>query len=233
MTGPLRLAHRGDWRAAPENTLGAFAAALRIPGCDGLEFDVRLAADGTPIVLHDETLDRVQGRPERAVDLTVAELSVLHVPTLEAVLAAAPADVFLDIELKGRHGSATVEVIAAHRATPPGGTGSSLRHAVVSSFEPDALDAVGAERPDWARWLNAEDLEPATIALARELGCSGISADHLAIDRRSAARVAQAGLALAAYTVRRTSTYRRLAGLGVVAICSEGAALDRGEGRVS
>jgi glycerophosphoryl diester phosphodiesterase len=52
----LRLAHRGDWRRAPENTLEAFRAALAIPACDGLEFDVRAAADGVPVVCHDETL---------------------------------------------------------------------------------------------------------------------------------------------------------------------------------
>ena len=40
----LRLAHRGDWRRAPENTLAAFLAALAVPGCDGLEFDVRAVA---------------------------------------------------------------------------------------------------------------------------------------------------------------------------------------------
>ncbi len=38
---PLRLAHRGDHRRYPENTLAAFRAALALPGCDGLEFDVR------------------------------------------------------------------------------------------------------------------------------------------------------------------------------------------------
>ena len=46
----LRLAHRGDWRRAPENTLAAFLAALAVPGCDGLEFDVRASADGVPVV---------------------------------------------------------------------------------------------------------------------------------------------------------------------------------------
>ena len=53
---PLRLAHRGDWRAAPENSLQALVAATRIPGCDGVEFDVRLSRDGVPVLLHDETL---------------------------------------------------------------------------------------------------------------------------------------------------------------------------------
>ena len=61
----LRLAHRGDWRRAPENTIAAFLAALDVPGCDGLEFDVRAAADGVPVVIHDDTLARVQGSRAR------------------------------------------------------------------------------------------------------------------------------------------------------------------------
>ena len=57
----LRLAHRGDWRRAPENTLAAFLAAIAVPGCDGLEFDVRASADGVPVVIHDETLSASRG----------------------------------------------------------------------------------------------------------------------------------------------------------------------------
>jgi glycerophosphoryl diester phosphodiesterase len=57
VTQTLRLAHRGDWRNAPENSLAAMQAALAIPGCDGLEFDVRASSDGVPILLHDPSLD--------------------------------------------------------------------------------------------------------------------------------------------------------------------------------
>ncbi|MEK6719893.1 MAG: glycerophosphodiester phosphodiesterase [Chloroflexota bacterium] len=223
MTRPLRLAHRGDWRRAPENTLPAFLAALRVPGCDGLEFDVRIAADGVPVVVHDETLDRVQRRPERVAELTAAALAELAVPDLAAVLAGVPRDVFLDIELKGNPGPAAVEVIAAARSSDRG-----LSRAVVSSYEPSTLEAVASSRPAWPRWLNVDDLEPATVALAVELACTGVSADWRAIDPGSAARVAAAGLDLAAWTVRRPSTYRRLTRLGVVAICAEATALDRG-----
>src|SRR4029079_14055978 len=60
-----RLSHRGDWRQATENTIAAFLAAMAIPACDGLELDVRLSADGVPVVIHDETLTRAQGRPLR------------------------------------------------------------------------------------------------------------------------------------------------------------------------
>jgi glycerophosphoryl diester phosphodiesterase len=216
---PLRLAHRGDWRRAPENSTAAILAALAIPACDGVEFDVQLAADGVPILLHDDTLQRVQGRPERPGDLTAAELATAGVPTLEEVLRAVPADAFLDIELKGDTGPAAVDVIETHR----GGTATAT---VVSSFEPTALERVASLRPAWPCWLNAEDLRPATIRLARELGCTGISAEKGAITEASARRVAAAGLDLAGWTVRRRPTLERLARLGVVAVCVEAAALD-------
>lgn len=54
----LVLAHRGDSRAAPENTLPAFASALRLD-VDLVELDYVHSADGVPIVFHDDTLDRV------------------------------------------------------------------------------------------------------------------------------------------------------------------------------
>lgn len=216
---PLRLAHRGDWRRGPENTLAAFRAALAVPACDGLEFDVRVSADGVPIVLHDETLGRVQGRPERADALTASELERAGVPTLAAALDAVTGDAFLDVELKGAHGRAVVEVLAA-------GRGPSFPNAVVSSFETDTLDRIGRLVPAWPRWLNTEDLSAETVATAQDLGCRGIAAEWRVIDRGSAARVRAAGLDLAAWTVRRRPTFDRLAGLGVIAVCVEAAALD-------
>ena len=57
----LVLAHRGDHRRWIENTADALLDACRLPGVDGVEFDVRAAADGEPIVLHDETLERTFG----------------------------------------------------------------------------------------------------------------------------------------------------------------------------
>lgn len=59
---PLVIAHRGYSTVAPENTLAAFEAALRA-GADLLELDVRLDADGVPVVLHDDRLDRTTDAP--------------------------------------------------------------------------------------------------------------------------------------------------------------------------
>jgi glycerophosphoryl diester phosphodiesterase len=54
---PLIIAHRGASAMAPENTMAAFALALE-NGADGVELDVRLAADRVPMVIHDSTLRR-------------------------------------------------------------------------------------------------------------------------------------------------------------------------------
>ena len=215
----LRLAHRGDWRRAPENTLPALIAALKVPACDGLEIDVRLAADGVPVLLHDETLERVQGRPERVDEIRSRVLEDLGIPALAEVLAAVPHRAFLDVELKGRHDRAVVEVLAA-------GRGPGLVKAVVSSFEPDTLERIAGLVPMWPRWLNARDLEPETVAVATELECRAISVEWHAIDRESLARARAADLKVAAWTVRRRPTAARLERLGIFAACVEAGALD-------
>lgn len=215
----LRLAHRGDWRHAPENTLPAFLAALAIPACDGLEFDVRAAADGVPVVCHDESLTRVKGRPERVDAMPSEALERLGVPTLEEVLRVVGRRPFLDVELKGDPGPGVVEVLAA-------GRGPELHNAVVSSFDHAALQAVARRAPTWPLWLNTDDLDGAVVTDALALGCRGVSVEWRALDESSVARARSAGLEVAAWTVRRRSTFDRLARLGLVAVCVEAAALD-------
>ncbi len=215
----LRLAHRGDWRHAPENSLAAFAAALAIPACDGLEFDVRPAADGVLVVYHDETLARVHGRPERVDAMPSASLAEIGVSTLAEVLRLVGSRPFLDVELKGDPGPGVVEVLAA-------GRGPHLARAVVSSFEPQALETVARRAPAWPRWLNTQTLDAGTIADAVALGCRGVAVEWRSLDRGSVSHARAAGLDVAAWTVRRRPTFDRLARLGVVAVCVEAAALD-------
>ena len=218
----LRLAHRGDHVLAVENSLAAFEAAIARPGCDGVELDVRASADGVAIVLHDVTLARVQGRPDRADSLTAVQLASFGVPALADVLSACGPDAFLDVELKEDLGARALQPLVAARGLPDG----SLSKVVVSAFEPDSIATVLRLAPNVGCWLNVEDLEPATLAVAVSLGCRGVSADWRAIDVRSAAAVARAGLELAAFTFTRRGTLAGLERLGVVAACVEGAALD-------
>lgn len=54
---PEIVAHRGDAEHFPENTLPALEAAWRL-GLRFVEFDVQLAADLVPYLIHDASLDR-------------------------------------------------------------------------------------------------------------------------------------------------------------------------------
>lgn len=75
---PRIIAHRGASAAAPENTIAAFAEAVRV-SADGIEMDVRLAADGVPVVIHDPTLNRTGRIDGKIRHLTSAELKVCDV----------------------------------------------------------------------------------------------------------------------------------------------------------
>ena len=223
--GECRI-ERSGWRTAatgagrPENSIAAFTAALAIPACDGLEFDVRASSDGIPVICHDATLERTHGRPERIDALSAAALEALGVPTLADVLATVGRRPFLDVELKEVLGPSVVELLAGAR-------GPGLSNAVVSSFEVAALERIAHLAPAWPRWLNSHTLTAADIEAALGLGCRG--------DRRALAGARPAirsrwpraaGLEVASYTVRRRSTFDRLARLGVVAVCVEAGALD-------
>jgi len=215
----LRLAHRGDWRHAPENSLAALQAALANPSCDGLEFDVRTSADGVPVLVHDETLARVHGRPERVDQLPATELAAVGVATLAEVLDVIGPRAFLDVEFKAPPTTAALDVLRARRGEDPLQT-------AVSSFYSEIVASLTQARVPWPIWLNSRTLSPGVIEAARDLGCSGVSANWRAIDSLTAAAVLGAGLTLAAWTVRRPDTFRRLERLGVSAMCVEAAALD-------
>jgi glycerophosphoryl diester phosphodiesterase len=113
------IGHRGAAAHAPENTIESFALALE-QGADALEFDVRRAADGVPVVFHDPVLDRTTDRTGPVGALTSAELARVdagyrfvdeatgaasfrgrgvRVATLREVIAAFPSTPFL-IEMK-------------------------------------------------------------------------------------------------------------------------------------
>ena len=215
----LRLAHRGDWRSAPENSLAALVAGSHAPRSDGLEFDVHLAADGTPVVIHDPSLVRVQGVEGVVAGIETGVLASYGVPSLADVLAALPGTAFLDVELKVTPNALVARLLDAARGSRP-------PDAVVSSYLPDALVAVARRLPRWSRWLNSDWLDAGVVERAQSLGCQGIAAQWRSISPTTARMVREAGLELAAFTVRREVTVRRLDRLGLRAVCVEGRPLD-------
>ncbi len=112
LSTPAVLAHRGDCKHAPENTLAAFRQAAKM-GVDGIEFDVKLTADGKVIVLHDQTLDRTTNGHGDVSSFTLAALQELNasvrfpelvppekIPTLDEVFEFAGDRLYMNVELK-------------------------------------------------------------------------------------------------------------------------------------
>ncbi|WP_433072816.1 glycerophosphodiester phosphodiesterase family protein [Dactylosporangium sp. CA-052675] len=102
--GPLGFAHRGGAAAGDENTTAAFARAVEL-GYRYIETDTHATADGVAVVFHDDTLERLLGRPGRMIDLRWTDLrtervgGAAAVPRLDEVLDAYP-DIRFNIDTK-------------------------------------------------------------------------------------------------------------------------------------
>lgn len=80
LTTVLIIGHRGAAAVAPENTLVSFERALA-DGADGVEFDVRLARDRVPVVIHDATLRRTALRRGMVSSFPSTELAQVDAGT--------------------------------------------------------------------------------------------------------------------------------------------------------
>ena len=100
------FAHRGSSGTHPENTLPAFAEAVRV-NADGIELDVHLTEDGELVVIHDEEVDRTTNGKGLVREKTLEEIKKLNaglwfndkfpaakIPTLKEVL-----DLLLQLDL--------------------------------------------------------------------------------------------------------------------------------------
>jgi glycerophosphoryl diester phosphodiesterase len=127
------IAHRGASGVAPENTLSSFRAAWD-QGADGIELDLHLSRDGTPVVFHDRTLRRITGSRGNVEDLTFSELRQLDagawknetwrgekIPSLEEVLESLPENksAWLELKTDGRILEPLRKVLENHSARLP------------------------------------------------------------------------------------------------------------------
>lgn len=111
------IAHRGDTKSHPENTLSAFNAALE-NGADAIELDVHLTNDGELIVHHDYYLGNPDNGEGKIYEKDLAYIQNLKIgktekiPTLEEVFELIGDKLQYEIELKGFTEEFLVKVIA-------------------------------------------------------------------------------------------------------------------------
>jgi len=111
-SAPLVIAHRGASKYAPENTFAAFDLAIEM-GADAIELDTMLIGDGTPVVIHDQTLGRTTDGSGSISSKRIEELRSLDagsifdsrfagekIPTLEEVFTAIGNKILINVELK-------------------------------------------------------------------------------------------------------------------------------------
>jgi len=113
------ISHRGlhgvfNSKVVPENSLLAFEHSIekKFP----IELDVHMLRDGSVVVFHDETLDRLTSVSGRIEELSKENLKNLYllkteqtIPLLSQVLSLVAGRVPLLIELKGEHSTGILE----------------------------------------------------------------------------------------------------------------------------
>jgi len=226
MSGPpLIIAHRGASREAPENTLAAFRAAIDM-GADGVEFDVRLARDGVPVVIHDATLKRTGGRMDKVADLTSEQLGSVDagswfnhrypkrgheaftaeaVPTLSdtlTLLTASKGLIYVELKSEDLDLNPLVTAVCDVIRDSP-----LLPRIIVKSFRLAAIPAVCCQLPEvQTAALFAPQImsylrrRKYTLALAREFGADQISLHRSLATRRLVQRATYAGVPVTVWT---------------------------------
>jgi glycerophosphoryl diester phosphodiesterase len=224
---PLIIGHRGFRARFPENTMGAFQAALAA-GADMIEMDLRLSADGRVVVIHDARVDRTTDGSGAVEDMTAAELGRLdagawfdpafasvRIPLLEDVMLSCAASTGLQLELK-TDGSRTPAAALADAVLAAVDAHGALDAVVFSSFDASVLEALH-------RRLGAARLALTTRRGApfdQVLGiCRAIRAwawhphfSDVTAEKAQAAR--RAGLGLFAYTVNDPAVFAAMVALG-------------------
>jgi glycerophosphoryl diester phosphodiesterase len=251
---PLRFAHRGASARAPENTLAAFEEAIRL-GVDAIELDVHLSADGVPVVIHDDTVDRTTDGRGAVGALSLAALRRLdagswfgarfrgeRIPTLEEALDCARGRCGLNIEIKetGRGAARRVRrsrggdgAPAPDSAPLAGAVGRVLARArfrgllLVSSFSPRALDRARAAMPRVRLGYLVSRSARGFSSLSRRVGLYALHPHHRLATPRRIRAAHRLGLAVFAWPVNDASLMFRLAGLQVDGLMSDDPSLFR------
>ncbi|WP_332775092.1 glycerophosphodiester phosphodiesterase [Polaromonas sp.] len=230
---PRWIAHRGAGKLAPENTLAAFKLGAS-HGYRMFECDVKLSADGVPFLLHDATLERTSTGQGIAGEQPWAALSRLDagswhspefageaLPTFESIARyCLDQGYFLNIEIKPTPGleRRTGEVVAEHAArlwedaaVPP----------LLTSFEPEALEAALAAQPQLPRGLLLDSLWTGWLETALRLDCVAIVCQHTLWDSSSVTQAKSAGFRTLSYTVNDEPAAQRLWDLGTDGIITD------------
>ena len=223
---PRWFAHRGGGSLAPENTLAGIRLAARL-GYRAVEFDVMLSADGTPLLIHDETLERTTNGCGRVCDTPDSILFALdagngeRLPRFaEAAALCRELGLLANVEIKPATGFeiATAEVVARQ-------TAELWRDAEVqpllSSFSLAALEVARDLAPEIRRGVLFEEPPADWLNEVRRLRAVTLHCDAELLNDEVLAEARAHDIPLLCYTVNGEKQAKMLFARGVSALFTD------------
>lgn len=236
---PTVLAHRGGGTLAPENTLAGLRRGMAA-GFRAIEFDVMLARDGVPVLLHDPFLGRTVPGAGHVYDYDALELAAMDaggwfarehagepVPLfVEFAQFCKAHGVWMNIEIKPAPGfesetGGVVARLAAAMFADEIAAGAVATVPLLSSFSALALEAAHEAAPQLPRACLMSELAPDWERRARALEAVAIHTNHRHLTQAQAQEVKAAGFGLFCYTVNAPTRARELLGWDVDAFCTD------------
>lgn len=229
---PSVMGHRGAAAYAPENTLPSFEEAKRL-GVNWVEFDVKLSAEGIPIIFHDQTLDRTTNGHGAVSKSSLADLRQLDaghwmgerfmgtsIPTLEETLHLLLArGLSPNIELKpcpGRESETAVATLDLLAKLWP-----AANPVLLSSFSEPALAAALQHSPHIPRGLLIWQRPDDWLRRLIQLRCLTLHVAHQSLTPEWVERIKGEGYGLAVYTVNEARRAAALYHWGVDCVISD------------
>ena len=230
---PRIIAHRGGGTLAPENTLAGMRKAKQL-GFGGVEFDVVLAADATPILMHDVTLERTTSGSGK-----IAETAYRDMQKLDAGSWHSPEHAGEPVPSFDQAGRlcialglwANVEIKPSKGFEAQTGTAAALlarelwrdqpAQPLLSSFQPASLAAAKAAAPELCRGAITKSIPPDWEAWMQQLGCVSLHCDYRMLLQQQVRTVRDAGYWLACWTVNDPEIARVLFDWGVDAVITD------------
>lgn len=237
---PRALAHRGGGTLAPENTLAGLRTGLA-HGYRGVEFDVMLAADEVPVLMHDPVLGRTVPGAGPVAACTAAALHAMDaggwhpsgryagepVPSYEEAVAFCRAHgLWMNVEIKPAPGAErrTGEVVGrlTRRLFADRLEGADPRALpLFSSFSPAALAAAREAAPEIPRGMLFDVMPVNWRDVLDALGCVSLHVSHRMLSAYLVEQVHAAGFAVLCYTPNDPARVAEIEAWGVDAWCTD------------
>lgn len=223
---PRWIAHRGGGSLAPENTLAGIRLAARL-GYRAVEFDVMLSGDGTPVLIHDETLERTtsgRGPVAATPDATLFALDAgggERVPRFaEAAALCRELGLLANVEIKPASGyeRPTAEVVA--RLTAELWRGAPVQP-LLSSFSLEALEIARDLAPEIERGVLFEAVPANWLSEIQRLQAVSLHCDGDLLTDPVLVEARGRGIPVLCYTVNSPEKANALFGRGVSALFTD------------